>query len=131
MLGDLGAPSRVRGDEAAHLEPLGGGPDDLGSRFERIAALAYGRLGVPAPSTVITRTKLREFFAAADAAPSRLRSLHRRSSAMQHDKSGRAIVIGGSMAGLLAARVLANHFKSVTIIERDAHAASPEFRRGV
>ncbi len=50
---------------------------------------------------------------------------------MQHDKSGRAIVIGGSMAGLLAARVLANHFKSVTIIERDAHTASPEFRRGV
>ena len=45
-------PSRVRGDYAAHLEPLGGGPDDLGSRFERIAALAYGRLGVPAPSRV-------------------------------------------------------------------------------
>ena len=50
---------------------------------------------------------------------------------MQHDKSGRAIVIGGSMAGLLAARVLADHFKSVTIIERDARTASPEFRRGV
>ena len=49
VLGDLGAPSRVRGDEAAHFEPLGGGPDDLGSRFERIAALAFGRLGVPAP----------------------------------------------------------------------------------
>ena len=62
VLGDLGAPSRVRGDEAAHLEPLGGGPDDLGSRFERIAALAYGRLGVPAPSRVITRTRLRDYF---------------------------------------------------------------------
>jgi hypothetical protein len=61
-LGDLGAPSRVRGDEAAHLQPLGGGPDDLGSRFERIAALAYGRLGVPAPSRTITRTHLRDYF---------------------------------------------------------------------
>jgi len=65
-LGDLGAPSRVRGDEAAHLEPLGAGPDDLGSRFERIAALAFGRLGVPAPSRVITRGKLRDFFTSAD-----------------------------------------------------------------
>jgi hypothetical protein len=65
-LGDLGAPSRVRGDTAAHLEPLGAGPDDLGSRFERIAALAYGRLGVPAPSRVITRKRMRDFFSSAD-----------------------------------------------------------------
>ena len=65
-LGDLGAPSRVRGDTAAHLEPLGGGPDDLGSRFERIAALAYGRLGVPAPSRIVTRTRLRDFFSTPD-----------------------------------------------------------------
>lgn len=65
-LGDLGAPSRVRGDAAAHFEPLGAGPDDLGSRFERIAALAYGRLGVPAPSRVITRTRLRDFFSSQD-----------------------------------------------------------------
>jgi 2-polyprenyl-6-methoxyphenol hydroxylase-like FAD-dependent oxidoreductase len=50
---------------------------------------------------------------------------------MQHQKSGRAIVIGGSMAGLLAARVLADHFESVTVIERDARTATPEFRRGV
>lgn len=66
VLGDLGAPSRVRSDAAAHFEPLGGGPDDLGSRFERIAALAYGRLGVPAPSRVISRTRLRDFFSAKD-----------------------------------------------------------------
>ncbi|MDX2087713.1 MAG: hypothetical protein SFX73_07680 [Kofleriaceae bacterium] len=63
-LGDLGAPSRVRGDEAAMFEPLGAGPDDLGSRFERIAALAYGRLGVPPPSRVVTRPTLREYFIA-------------------------------------------------------------------
>jgi hypothetical protein len=62
VLGDLGAPSRVRGDAAAHLEKLGAGRDDLGSRFERIAALAYGRLGVPTPSRVVTRTTLRGYF---------------------------------------------------------------------
>ncbi len=67
-LGDLGAPSRVRGDELAHFEPLGGGPDDLGSRFERIAALAHGRLGIPGPSRVITRTRLRDFFTSKDGA---------------------------------------------------------------
>jgi hypothetical protein len=65
-LGDLGAPSRVRGDTAAHLEPLGGGPDDLGSRFERIAALAFGRLGVPGPSRTITRLHLRDFVTSKD-----------------------------------------------------------------
>lgn len=65
-LGDLGSPSRVRGDELAHLDPLGAGPDDLGSRFERIAALAHGRLGVPAPSRPIERVRLREFFTSKD-----------------------------------------------------------------
>jgi heterodisulfide reductase subunit A-like polyferredoxin len=30
-----------------------------------------------------------------------------------------AVVIGGSMAGLLAARVLSTHFGQVTVIERD------------
>jgi hypothetical protein len=65
-LGDLGVPSRVRGDMAAHLEPLGGGPDDLGSRFERLAALAHGRLGVPAPTHTVARPSVRAFFTAPD-----------------------------------------------------------------
>ena len=65
-LGDLGSPARVRGDYTAQLEPLGGGPDDLGSRFERIAALAYGRLGAPPPSRTITRTHLRDYFTSKD-----------------------------------------------------------------
>jgi hypothetical protein len=64
VLGDLGAPSRVRGDAAAHLERLGAGPNDLGSRFEHVAALAYGRLGVPAPGRVVTRNRLSDFFRA-------------------------------------------------------------------
>ena len=44
---------------------------------------------------------------------------------------GHAIVIGGSMAGLIATRVLANHFERVTLIERDAMPDSPEARKGV
>lgn len=41
-----------------------------------------------------------------------------------------AIVIGGSMAGLLAARVLSDHFDHVTIIERDEVDDQPEARKG-
>jgi hypothetical protein len=66
VLGDLGAPSRVRSDYAAHLEALGGGADDVGSRMERIAALAYGRLGVPLPGRTITRAHLRDYFTSPD-----------------------------------------------------------------
>jgi 2-polyprenyl-6-methoxyphenol hydroxylase-like FAD-dependent oxidoreductase len=42
-----------------------------------------------------------------------------------------AIVIGGSMAGLFAARVLANQFEQVTLIERDRFPETPDFRPGV
>lgn len=45
--------------------------------------------------------------------------------------SGHALVVGGSMAGLLAARVLADHFERVTIVERDGYPTGPEFRKGV
>lgn len=40
-----------------------------------------------------------------------------------------AIVIGGGMSGLLAARVLAQHFKQVTILERDSPKPG-QFRSG-
>ena len=42
-----------------------------------------------------------------------------------------AIVIGGSMAGLLAARVLSDHFEQVTIIERDRLPQEVAPRKGV
>ena len=45
-------------------------------------------------------------------------------------RHGRAVVIGGSMAGLLAARVLSDHFNQVTILERDAVHDRPESRKG-
>lgn len=47
-----------------------------------------------------------------------------------HTGNENAVVIGGSMAGLLAARVLSDHFAHVTILERDAVADVPETRKG-
>lgn len=40
-----------------------------------------------------------------------------------------AVVIGGSIAGLAAARVLSEHFAKVTVIERDPRPEGPEPRR--
>ena len=42
-----------------------------------------------------------------------------------------ALVIGGGLAGLLAARVLAGHFARVTIVERDRLPSAATFRPGV
>lgn len=47
------------------------------------------------------------------------------------DTHRHAIVIGGGFAGLLSARVLADHFTRVTIVERDGLAMQPEPRKGV
>jgi 2-polyprenyl-6-methoxyphenol hydroxylase-like FAD-dependent oxidoreductase len=41
-----------------------------------------------------------------------------------------AVVIGGSIAGLLAARVLVRHFERVTIVDRDILPDTPVPRRG-
>src|SRR5579864_9040121 len=54
-----------------------------------------------------------------------------KSSAFQPADGRHAIVIGGGMAGLLAARVLADHFDRVTIVDRDRLPAGPQFRDGV
>ncbi|KOP25400.1 2-polyprenyl-6-methoxyphenol hydroxylase-like oxidoreductase [Hapalosiphon sp. MRB220] len=42
-----------------------------------------------------------------------------------------ALVIGGSIAGLLAAKVLTKYFEKVTIVERDHFPKQPEDRQGV
>jgi 2-polyprenyl-6-methoxyphenol hydroxylase-like FAD-dependent oxidoreductase len=42
-----------------------------------------------------------------------------------------AVVLGASMAGLLAARVLADAYERVTVVDRDTLPNSPETRRGV
>jgi 2-polyprenyl-6-methoxyphenol hydroxylase-like FAD-dependent oxidoreductase len=44
---------------------------------------------------------------------------------------GQAIVIGGSMAGLLAARVLSDHFERVTVLDRDQVTHETDYRSGV
>jgi len=66
VLGDMASPSHVRVDLAAHLDSLGPADDDVGSRFERIAGLAFGRLGVPGPSEIVRKDRLQSFFVAAD-----------------------------------------------------------------
>jgi flavin-dependent dehydrogenase len=45
-------------------------------------------------------------------------------------RRGRAAVIGGSVAGLLAARVAAEHFAEVIVLERDRLPPGPEARPG-
>jgi 2-polyprenyl-6-methoxyphenol hydroxylase-like FAD-dependent oxidoreductase len=45
--------------------------------------------------------------------------------------TSQAIVIGGSIAGLLAARVLSNYFERVLILERDRFSANPQPRQGI
>ncbi|MFN8515204.1 MAG: 2-polyprenyl-6-methoxyphenol hydroxylase-like oxidoreductase [Chloroflexia bacterium] len=49
------------------------------------------------------------------------------------ERAGRrlAVVIGGSMAGLWAAQVLARHFARVAIVDRDTFPDGPEARKGV
>jgi hypothetical protein len=62
VLGDMAVPSRVRGDAGAHREQVGNDEIDRGSRFERLAAVAWGRLGVPAATRVVKQASVRAFF---------------------------------------------------------------------
>ena len=52
-------------------------------------------------------------------------------TAMDSQVGNRAIVLGGSMAGLLAARVLADAFAEVVIVDRDKLTGVTTPRRGV
>ncbi len=57
--------------------------------------------------------------------------MRRKQSAPGSLERRRAVVIGGGMAGLLAARVLSDHFAQVTLIERDRLTGDVEPRKGV
>lgn len=46
-------------------------------------------------------------------------------------RGDRAIVIGGSIAGLLSARVLSDYFQQVIVLDRDTLPETPQARRGV
>jgi 2-polyprenyl-6-methoxyphenol hydroxylase-like FAD-dependent oxidoreductase len=52
---------------------------------------------------------------------------------MGSDATGgmRAVVVGGSLTGLLAARALSAHFREVVLVERDPFPTGPEWRKGV
>ncbi|MFC6717471.1 NAD(P)/FAD-dependent oxidoreductase [Natrialbaceae archaeon GCM10025810] len=47
------------------------------------------------------------------------------------DRRGRAVVVGASIAGMLSARVLADAFEEVTVLDRDSLPDEPAPRRGV
>ena len=50
---------------------------------------------------------------------------------MNNAPLGHAVVIGGSMAGILTAKALSERFDRVTVIERDRLPEGPEVRKGV
>jgi len=50
---------------------------------------------------------------------------------MVHRLGQQAVVIGGSLAGLMTARVLADHFDAVTVLERDYIDARPEIHKSI
>ena len=48
----------------------------------------------------------------------------------QKNAGRHAVVIGGSLGGLFAARVLADFFDNVTILDRDVFPVTPDHRKG-
>lgn len=67
-LGDMASPAHVRGAGADQHEVVDVASGERGARLDRLAAIAYGRLGVPAASTIVTSKTLRGFFVTAPAA---------------------------------------------------------------
>ncbi len=58
-------------------------------------------------------------------------SENRKQNGDRRPENRHAVVLGGSLAGLLAARVLSDHFEHVTVIERDVYPETAETRRGI
>ena len=50
---------------------------------------------------------------------------------MTHRLGQQAAVIGGSMTGLMTARVLADHFDTVTVLERDYIDSQPALHKSI
>ncbi|WP_327053523.1 NAD(P)/FAD-dependent oxidoreductase [Halomicrococcus gelatinilyticus] len=60
-----------------------------------------------------------------------LATVPRYDSTRASESDGQAVVVGAGMAGLLAARVLADGFDEVTVVDRDPLPDDPVARRGV
>ena len=54
-----------------------------------------------------------------------------RASLLAVPRRRHAVVVGGGLAGMLAARVLSDHFDSVTLLERDRFPETPAGRKGL
>jgi 2-polyprenyl-6-methoxyphenol hydroxylase-like FAD-dependent oxidoreductase len=54
-----------------------------------------------------------------------------RSDQVHQRQRDRAVVIGASIGGLLAARVLADHYREVVVVDRDRFGSFGDFRKGV
>jgi flavin-dependent dehydrogenase len=50
---------------------------------------------------------------------------------MQTSRTNHAVVIGGPVAGLCAARVLSDVFERVTVLDRDVYPDDAKHRKGV
>ena len=66
VVADMASPAHVRGDLDSFFDKISGDETDVGSRFEELGAIAFGRLGVPRADAVTNKTKLVEFITSAD-----------------------------------------------------------------
>ena len=84
-------------------------------RYATANAPYKSRLCVSNPKSLHPKSKIEQMF----------------QSTNSNSKNSHALVIGGSIAGLLAAQVLSKYFERVTIIERDRFPDEPTQRQGV
>ncbi len=66
VLADMASPAHVRDDLGSFYDKVSGDQTDVGSRFERVAELAFGRLGIERPTAPIEKPTLRDFFSSKD-----------------------------------------------------------------
>jgi hypothetical protein len=127
VLEDMGSPSHARNDLAAHLDRLGPDPADVESRFERVAALGYGRMGVPAPARAAAVRPLREFFTAKDGSGLADRTAARWFSAYTLP---RTIELGGDPRGALQGRLSGSLRRPAPVPPMDLDLAAAEEEGG-
>ena len=117
VLGWGGACGRARPVGASGADPVIVHSVDTTRPCESRTAQWGSRLCYPAPGTPVSTVFVRDI-----------------TTEMGGDMAkigDHAVVLGASMAGLLAARALSDFFETVTVVERDALPDNPASRRGV